>query len=118
MFFIYLFFCGSNLLLLERGNVDFILITIVFYSFFSKLKFFNYFGYLLVSFLKFYPAFSLLFFLENKKSIIKIILLSSIFFIYLFLTQDDIRNINLVNPITNKGICNPKLAIIGLSLVI
>tara|TARA_Y100000741_G_scaffold258593_1_gene199504 strand:+ start:2390 stop:3580 length:1191 start_codon:yes stop_codon:yes gene_type:complete len=102
-FFVYLFFCGSNLLLLERGNVDFILITIVFYSFFSKLKFFNYFGYLLVSFLKFYPAFSLLFFLENKKSIIKIILLSSIFLIYLFLTQDDIRNINLVNPITGHS---------------
>tara|TARA_B100000131_G_scaffold228199_1_gene219917 strand:+ start:682 stop:1872 length:1191 start_codon:yes stop_codon:yes gene_type:complete len=99
-FFIYLFFCGSNLLLLERGNVDFILITIIFYSFFSKLKFFNYFGYLLVSFLKIYPAFSLLFFLENKKSILKIILLSSIFLIYLFLTKDDIRNISLVNPIT------------------
>ena len=46
-FFIYLFFCGSNFLLLERGNVDFLLITIVFYSFFTKLKFFNYFGYLL-----------------------------------------------------------------------
>ena len=102
-FFIYLFFCGSNFLLLERGNVDFLLITIVFYSFFSKFKFFNYFGYLFASFLKIYPAFSLLFFLENKKSIMKIILLSSIVLIYLFLTKDDIRNISLVNPITGDS---------------
>ena len=102
-FFIYLFFCGSNFLLLERGNVDFLLITIVFYSFFTKLKFFNYFGYLFVSFLKIYPAFSLLFFLENKKSIIKIILLSSAVLIYLILTKDDIRNISLVNPITGDS---------------
>ena len=53
--------------------------------------------------MKIYPAFSLLFFLENKKSIVKIILLSSIVLIYLFLTKDDIRNISLVNPITGDS---------------
>ena len=61
-FFIYLYFCSSNLFLLERGNVDFLLITLVFYLFFfTKNKIINFFGYLLVSFLKIYPAFSLLF---------------------------------------------------------
>ena len=38
-FFCYLFICGSNLLLLERGNVDFIIIVIIFYTFLSKFKF-------------------------------------------------------------------------------
>ncbi len=98
-FFCYLFISGSNLLLLERGNVDFIIIVLVFYTFLNKFKFINYFGFLLVSFLKIYPAFSLLFFLKNKKSIIYILFLSSIFLIYLLITKDDIKNISLVNPV-------------------
>ncbi len=103
-FFIYLYFCSSNLFLLERGNVDFLLITLVFYLFFfTKNKIINFFGYLLVSFLKIYPAFSLLFFLKSKKSILNILLLSTIFLLYLFLTKDDIRNISLVNPKTGDS---------------
>ena len=97
-FFCYLFFCGANFLLLERGNVDIILITLIFYSYFSNSKIINYIGYIIASFLKIYPAFSLLFFLNNKKSLIKILMLSSIFIIYLFFIKDDLRNISLVNP--------------------
>ena len=36
-FICYLFFCGANLLLLERGNVDLLLITLVFYTFLNNL---------------------------------------------------------------------------------
>lgn len=102
-FFCYLFISGSNLLLLERGNVDFIIIVLIFYTYLSKFKYLNYIGYILVSFLKIYPAFSLLFFLKNKKSIIKIMLLSVIFLIYLFITKNDIKNISTVNPITGHS---------------
>lgn len=97
-FICYLFFCGANLLLLERGNVDLLLITLVFYTFLNKNKFLNYFGFLLVSFLKIYPAFSLFFFLKDKRSIIVMLILSAIFFIYLLITKNDIINISLVNP--------------------
>ena len=97
-FFTYLFFSGANLLLLERGNVDIILIVLIFYSFLSNIKIINYIGYLLASFLKIYPAFSLFFFLKNKKSIFLIITLALIFITYLFLIKEDLRNISLVNP--------------------
>lgn len=99
-FFCYLFISGSNLLLLERGNVDFIIIVLIFYTYLSKFRSLNYIGYILASFLKIYPAFSLLFFLKNKKSIIYIIILSAIFFMYLLITKNDLENISIVNPIS------------------
>jgi len=102
-FFCYLFISGANLLLLERGNVDFIILVLIYYTFLSKFKFLNYFGFLLVSFLKIYPAFSLLFFLKNKKSIIYIIILSLIFLTYLMLTKNDIKNMSIVNPINGHS---------------
>jgi len=102
-FFCYLFICGSNLLLLERGNVDFIIIVLIFYTFLSKFKFLQYLGFLIVSCLKIYPAFSLLFFLKNKKSVIYIVLLSLIFLIYLLIIKNDIKNISIVNPINGNS---------------
>ena len=102
-FFCYLFICGSNLLLLERGNVDFIIIVLIFYTFLSKFRFLKYLGFIVVSFLKIYPAFSLLFFLKNKKSVIYIILLSLIFLIYLLIIKNDIKNISIVNPINGHS---------------
>jgi len=102
-FFFYLFFCGANLLLLERGNVDIILIVIVFYSFLCKNKFINYIGYLTVSILKIYPSFSLLFFLNKRKSIKIILSLSVIFVIYLFIIKEDIEQIKMINPINGHS---------------
>ena len=102
-FFCYLFFCGANLLLLERGNVDIIIIVLLFYTLLSKNKFLNYIGYLLSSLLKFYPAFSLLFFLNNKRSISTIFFLSIIFITYLFFVREDIQNISLVNPVNGHS---------------
>ena len=96
-FFFYLYFSGVSLLLLERGNVDIILIVLLFYSLMSKYKFLNYIGFLISSFLKYYPIFGLFYFLENKKSIITILLLSIIFVGYVFLTWEDILNVASAN---------------------
>tara|TARA_B110000971_G_C19912490_1_gene455223 strand:- start:119 stop:805 length:687 start_codon:yes stop_codon:yes gene_type:complete len=63
----------------------------------SKYKFLNYVGYLITSFLKYYPVFGLFYFLKNKKSIITILLLSMIFAIYVFITWEDILNVASAN---------------------
>lgn len=102
-FFCYLFVCGSNLLLLERGNVDFILIVLVFYTFLTNVKLLNYLGFLIVSCLKIYPAFSLLFFLRSRKSILPIFFTLIIFLFYLILIRNDIKNISIVNPINGNS---------------
>lgn len=102
-FFLYLFYSGSSLFLLQRGNVDIIIFLILYYSFTQKNTFIKYTAYLTSSFLKIYPAFSLLFFLNYKKNFRVIFILSLIFIFYLFLIKNDLKNISTYNPVSGNS---------------
>ena len=97
-FFIYIFYSGVSLLLLERGNVDIFIFLILYFSYFSSKTYLNYFGYILCSILKIYPSFSLLFFLNKKKPLIIIFILALIFVIYFYIIKSDAYYISLNSP--------------------
>jgi hypothetical protein len=92
-FFLYFFFSGSSLLLIERGNSDiiiFILLTILFNINHNLVK---YFLFIITSFLKLYPFFSILFFFKTEKFLKIIILVLFVFFYFLIFKEDIILSI-------------------------
>jgi len=98
-FMVYFFFSGSSLWLIERGNIDILIFVLIFYFFFSKIYIIRYLTYLLVAFFKFYPAFTLAYFLNGKlKSLIIILILGLIFTLYVYITKEDILLIKKYNP--------------------
>jgi len=102
-FFLIFFLSGSSFLLLERGNVDIFMFVILFAALNSNSFYINAIGYIATSFFKIYPSFSLLFFLNQKNFIQKIIILGVIFSIYLFITREDAYYIALHSPKTGDA---------------
>ena len=101
--FFYIFFSGSSFLLLERGNVDIFIFVILSYTFISNNNYINYLGYLITSFLKVYPSFSLMYFLNKKRPILTIFILSIIVLIYMYLLKNDAKYIAFNSPKTGHA---------------
>jgi len=102
-FFLIFFLSGSSFLLLERGNVDIFIFIILFSTLNSNLFYMNAIGYLTTSFFKIYPSFSLLFFLNQKNFVKKILILALIFIIYFLFIKEDAYYIALHSPKTGDA---------------
>jgi hypothetical protein len=99
-FFLYLFFSGSSLLLLERANIDLVIFIISFFVFNIRYNILVIFLYFLVILLKLFPFFGIIG-IFNKLKDLKMsffLFISSIF--YFCLTYKDILNISQNTPKT------------------
>jgi hypothetical protein len=67
-FFIYIFFSGSSMLLMERGNIDIVIFVLLYFSLRSEILISRYFLFLLTVILKIFPIFGFLCLLKNNKN--------------------------------------------------
>lgn len=67
-FFMYIFFSGSSMLLLERGNMDIVIFILLYFSLTSKILISRHLLFFLSVILKIYPIFGFLSLLKNKKN--------------------------------------------------
>jgi hypothetical protein len=85
-FFIYIFFSGSSMLLLERGNIDIVIFILLYFLLESKNLVFRHFLFLLSVILKIFPIFGFLSLFYNNKNnyyfFITIFLCALYFFIF------------------------------------
>jgi hypothetical protein len=99
-FFLYLFFSGASLLLLERGNIDLIIFIISFFILNINYNILIIFLYLLAILLKLFPFFGV-FGIFNKLKNLKVNIFIIIFSLsYFFISYRDILNISKNTPKT------------------
>ena len=67
-FFIYIFFSGSSMLLMERGNIDIVIFVLLYFSLRSEILISRYFLFILSVILKIFPIFGFLSLLKNNKN--------------------------------------------------
>lgn len=94
-----LFFSGSSLLLMERGNTDLLIIFMVFVISLVRVKYLKYFLYLSASILKIYPV-VLLPFLKNKKN--NLLIISIPIILYLLIIKDQLLKISSATPMSSS----------------
>jgi hypothetical protein len=99
-FFLYLFFSGASLLLIERGNIDLIIFIISFFILNINYNILIIFLYLLAILLKLFPFFGFFGILNKLKNLKINIFIIIISLSYFFISYRDILNISSNTPKT------------------
>jgi hypothetical protein len=99
-FFLYLFFSGASLLLIERGNIDLIIFIISFFILNINYNILIIFLYLLAILLKLFPFFGFFGILNKLKNLKISIFIIIISLSYFFISYRDILNISSNTPKT------------------
>ena len=113
-FFIYLFYSGSSLLALQRGNVEILIFVILSLVIICKNVYIKKFLFSLAVIMKIFPVFGIQYFLLFKRNLYLTIVLAITCIIYFYLIKDQLNFIYMNSPHTGDGTYGSESIILNL----